>query len=238
MVSGDSGRLPVTSVTHSELTRAEVTSLEALDPAVMADQVLDALFDDLEQILEDPFPSGSRVYPYSTTRISSPRRFNRIWALGLVSAGVTVALSGLVLLVGGSLSQWVSRWASAGLDSSEMAAPVTYEAVSRVTVPAVIPSPTVVPESTTDPDPTPTPLVTRSAQPVARVAPPPSTPTPAMTLVGILQEPGPPAALIRVNGVVQQVALGRPVEGNWKVVTIAPHGVGVSNGYQNLMLQL
>jgi len=84
---------------------------------------------------------------------------------------------------------------------------------------ASIPSPTRVPAS---------PLPARI----------PPQPVPQMKLVGLIHDPGAPKALILIDNVVRQVAVGHAVKAEWRVTSISPYGVRVSNGAQSVTLQL
>ncbi|MGQ9838146.1 MAG: hypothetical protein ACUVRV_09305 [Cyanobacteriota bacterium] len=84
-----------------------------------------------------------------------------------------------------------------------------------------------------------------SAPPVppAPPAPPapvriPPQPVPQMKLVGLIHDPGAPKALILIDNVVRQVPVGHAVKAEWRVTSISPYGVAVSNGSQSVTLQL
>jgi hypothetical protein len=66
----------------------------------------------------------------------------------------------------------------------------------------------------------------------------PPQPVPQMKLVGLIHDPGAPKALILIDNVVRQVPVGQPVKAEWRVTSISPYGVGVSNGAQSVTLQL
>lgn len=90
--------------------------------------------------------------------------------------------------------------------------------------------------------PAPTSAAAPPQAPAPATAPAPTTVLPAsapqMKLVGIVHEPGEPLALILVDGVVRQVPVGHTVRSGWLVTSIAPQGVGVSNGRNRYLLQL
>ncbi len=83
-----------------------------------------------------------------------------------------------------------------------------------------------------------------SAPPPSRVAAPPALariqaqPVPQMKLVGLIHDPGDPKALILIDNVVRQVPVGQAVKAEWRVTSISPYGVRVSNGAQSVTLQL
>ncbi|MFS8777500.1 hypothetical protein [Synechococcus sp. W70.1] len=75
----------------------------------------------------------------------------------------------------------------------------------------------------------------RVSNPPARIPPPAP---PQMKLVGLIHDPGAPKALILVDKVMRQVPVGQRVKGEWRVTSISPHGVAVSNGVRSVTLQL
>ncbi|MFS8797773.1 hypothetical protein NW807_11435 [Synechococcus sp. R70.1] len=75
----------------------------------------------------------------------------------------------------------------------------------------------------------------RVSNPPARIPPPAP---PQMKLVGLIHDPGAPKALILVDKVMRQVPVGQTVKGEWRVTSISPHGVAVSNGVRSVTLQL
>ncbi|MFQ3614451.1 MAG: hypothetical protein SNJ68_12165 [Cyanobacteriota bacterium] len=87
------------------------------------------------------------------------------------------------------------------------------------------------------------PVVSAPSVPAAPPVPPapvriPPQPVPQMKLVGLIHDPGAPKALILIDNVVRQVAVGHPVKAEWRVTSISPYGVTVSNGAQSFTLQL
>ncbi len=101
---------------------------------------------------------------------------------------------------------------SSGSSSSVSSGPVATASSSATPAPAPVSAPTL-------------------SQPLPRSAP-------QMKLVGIVHEPGDPLALILVGGVVRQVPVGHAVQTGWQVTSIAPQGVGISNGRNRYLLQL
>ncbi|MCJ2541821.1 hypothetical protein [Thermostichus vulcanus] len=87
------------------------------------------------------------------------------------------------------------------------------------------------------------PAVSAPSVPAAPPVPPapvriPPQPVPQMKLVGLIHDPGAPKALILIDNVVRQVPVGHPVKAEWRVTSISPYGVAVSNGAQSFTLQL
>ncbi len=220
-----------------------------LDHEAMADAMLDQIFTDLEQSFDDEVIEGT--YAYFETRPPLPtHRLPTVTSLlgGLIGL---VALSGIGFWLSSHL---LTQWLTPLPRVTQLDAPSEFD------LQTLDPNWEPVGTLTADPPPPSTinvdavaELVSPQPEPTAQVSParpviPPqpryvaqtvsTQPTPPMKLVGIVREPGPPAALIRVNGIVQHVSLGHAIQDNWKVVNIAPHGVGISNGQQNVMLQL
>ncbi len=100
----------------------------------------------------------------------------------------------------------------------------------RVAAPAASPGAAGVASASLSP-------TTVTAAPPAPVRIPPQ-PVPQMKLVGLIHDPGAPKALILIDNVVRQVPVGQPVKAEWRVTSISPYGVGVSNGAQSVTLQL
>lgn len=87
----------------------------------------------------------------------------------------------------------------------------------------------------------PTPAAATSASPPSLRSAPvriPPQPPPQMKLVGLIHDPGAPKALILIDNVVRQVPVGQAVKAEWRVTSISPYGVRVSNGAQSVTLQL
>ncbi|MEN9223182.1 MAG: hypothetical protein Q6M04_12175 [Thermostichus sp. BF3_bins_97] len=225
--------------------------------ARQADSLLDELFDDLEHSLDEGLAEVEE-YPYFGTR--PPLRSRRSQSSGGMLLGMALAAT----FVAG-LAFWMtlrprpvvfSEAARPWLTHSTEGDPSTEAPVSLVVQEPSLTSASeeppeespVEPESSTatpDSKPVTAPAVVASAPPPAAVVPAPPVPVrippqpvPQMKLVGLIHDPGAPKALILIDNVVRQVPVGQAVKAEWRVTSISPYGVGVSNGAQSVTLQL
>ncbi|MEN9231005.1 MAG: hypothetical protein Q6L68_08870 [Thermostichus sp. DG02_5_bins_236] len=231
-----------------------------------ADSLLDDLFDDLEHSLDEGLGEVEE-YPYFGTRPPlRSRRSYAAGGMRLGVALAATFVAGLafwmtlrpraVFFSNGEFSGELPFLAEEGdtlerdplletpasllgLESeSPSAAEDLPEALSEVS--EQTPSETATTATATESAPA------RAASPVASAVPPappapvriPPQPVPQMKLVGLIHDPGAPKALILIDNVVRQVPVGHAVKAEWRVTSISPYGVAVSNGAQNVTLQL
>jgi len=221
-----------------------------------ADSLLDELFEDLENSLEEGL-SEAGEYPYLGTRPPLPSR--RFSAAGGLLLGMALAAT----LVAG-LAFWMTLRPRAVVFSQATRDPLAeapnsshsdaHQEPLLPTAADVDENPKAPPEDSAkavlvEPAKPPTvvaPLASRGAglpSPPRVPAPPvpariPPQPLPQMKLVGLIHDPGAPKALILIDNVVRQVAVGHAVKAEWRVTSISPYGVRVSNGAQSVTLQL
>ncbi len=229
-----------------------------------ADSLLDELLEDLEHSLEE---GRVEEYPYWGTRPPLPlRRSFRASGILLGLAWAATLVAGLAFWTTlrrwpGVFSQANSPWLrdpvteasdspnsdfrlaqeqepsrppEAGgktpRDPSEEVSSTTSAEPEAKTIPLRPPAATA-----------PTPAAATSASPPSRRSAPvriPPQPPPQMKLVGLIHDPGDPKALILIDNVVRQVPVGQAVKAEWRVTSISPYGVRVSNGAQSVTLQL
>ncbi len=234
--------------------------------ARQADSLLDELFDDLEHSLEEGLAEVEE-YPYFGTRPPlRSRRSHAAGGMLLGMAVAATFVAGLAFWMtlrprAGVLSEADPPWLANPLGTQLGEDPLAESPVSLLAqepalsssgdrAPEDAPEDVLVePESTTaTPEPkrvaapvgvasTPLPSATVAPAPPAPVRIPPQ-PVPQMKLVGLIHDPGAPKALILIDNVVRQVPVGQPVKAEWRVTSISPYGVGVSNGAQSVTLQL
>ncbi|MEN9262180.1 MAG: hypothetical protein Q6L60_14585 [Thermostichus sp. HHBFW_bins_43] len=225
--------------------------------ARQADSLLDELFDDLEHSLDEGL--AEEEYPYFGTR--PPLRSRRSSASGGMLLGMALAatlVAGLAfwmtlrprpVIFSGAERSWLSNPTEGDPLAEAPLSPVDQEPLlTSATEKPPEESPVETESSTATPDskPVTVPAVVASAPPPPAVvpAPPvparriPSQPMPRMKLVGLIHDPGDPKALILIDNVVRQVPVGHAVKADWRVTSISPYGVGVSNGAQSVTLQL
>jgi hypothetical protein len=221
-----------------------------------ADSLLDELFEDLENSLEEGL-SEAGEYPYLGTR--PPLLSRRFSAAGGLLLGMALAAT----LVAG-LAFWMTLRPRAVVFSQATRDPLAEAADSShsdfhrkpllSSVAEVDENPETPPSDSAkavlvEPAKPPTvvaPIASRGAglpSPPRVPAPPvpariPPQPVPQMKLVGLIHDPGAPKALILIDNVVRQVAVGHAVKAEWRVTAISPYGVRVSNGAQSVTLQL
>ncbi|MFS8855701.1 hypothetical protein NW851_01905 [Synechococcus sp. H55.7] len=224
--------------------------------ARQADSLFDELFGDLEHSLE---AEGAEEYPYLGTR---PPLLSRRSSAG---GGLLLGLALAATLVAG-LAFWMTLRPRSGVfsqaDPPRQRDPDLVEALGpaySASLPAQEPSSASeeegrldLPEKVISQEPSgevvakpaarTIPAAAASAPPAARRSAPPARippqPPPQMKLVGLIHDPGAPKALILVDNVVRQVPVGQAVKGEWRVISISPYGVGVSNGVRSVTLQL
>ncbi|MFS8891710.1 hypothetical protein [Synechococcus sp. R55.2] len=221
-----------------------------------ADSLLDELFEELENSLEEGL-SEAGEYPYLGTR--PPLLSRRFSAAGGLLLGMALAAT----LVAG-LAFWITLRPRAVVFSQPERDPLAeapnsshsdaHQEPLLPTAADVDENPKAPPEDSAkavlvEPAKPPTvaaPLASRGVgapSPPRAPAPPlpawiPPQPVPQMKLVGLIHDPGAPKALILIDNVVRQVAVGHAVKAEWRVTSISPYGVRVSNGAQSVTLQL
>jgi hypothetical protein len=216
-----------------------------------ADSLLDELLEELEQSLEE---EGAEEYPYWGTRPPLlPRRSS-------ARGGLLLGLASAAALVAG-LAFWMTLRPQLVVDPSHERPEPVYSAslpAQELSLASKDENPPKLPEQVPSQEPrgkkpeAPSARLTAAASPSVALAagPPPSArvsnppariPPPAppqMKLVGLIHDPGAPKALILVDKVMRQVPVGQTVKGEWRVTSISPHGVAVSNGVRSVTLQL
>lgn len=216
-----------------------------------ADSLLDELLEELEQSLEE---EGAEEYPYWGTRPPLlPRRSS-------ARGGLLLGLASAAALVAG-LAFWMTLRPQLVVDPSHERPEPVYSAslpAQELSLASKDENPPKLPEQVPSQEPrgkkpeAPSARLTAAASPSVALAagPPPSArvsnppariPPPAppqMKLVGLIHDPGAPKALILVDKVMRQVPVGQRVKGEWRVTSISPHGVAVSNGVRSVTLQL
>ncbi len=216
-----------------------------------ADSLLDELLEELEQSLEE---EGPEEYPYWGTRPPLlPRRSS-------ARGGLLLGLASAAALVAG-LAFWMTLRPQLVVDPSHERPEPVYSAslpAQELSLASKDENPPKLPEQVPSQEPrgkkpeAPSARLTAAASPSVALAagPPPSArvsnppariPPPAppqMKLVGLIHDPGAPKALILVDKVMRQVPVGQTVKGEWRVTSISPHGVAVSNGVRSVTLQL
>lgn len=216
-----------------------------------ADSLLDELLEELEQSLEE---EGAEEYPYWGTRPPLlPRRSS-------ARGGLLLGLASAAALVAG-LAFWMTLRPQLVVDPSHERPEPVYSAslpAQELSLASKDENPPKLPEQVPSQEPrgkkpeAPSARLTAATSPPVALAagPPPSArvsnppariPPPAppqMKLVGLIHDPGAPKALILVDKVMRQVPVGQTVKGEWRVTSISPHGVAVSNGVRSVTLQL
>ncbi|MEN9212864.1 MAG: hypothetical protein Q6K55_07815 [Thermostichus sp. DG02_3_bins_51] len=231
--------------------------------AKQADALLEDLFKDLERSFEEGLEQLEE-YPYFGTRPPLfPRRSYAAAGMLLGMASAATCVAGLVFWMSLRPQALVfldeellpSVQERGGLPSDplpdsfleqELATQLTAEDQPEVTAEkgenSANPNPSVTTTTATATAPASTRVAASVVSaPSASVAPPvriPPQPVPQMKLVGLIHDPGAPKALILIDNVVRQVPVGHPVKGEWRVTSISPYGVAVSNGAQSVTLQL
>jgi hypothetical protein len=221
-----------------------------------ADSLLDELLEELEQSLEE---EGAEEYPYWGTRPPLlPRRSSARGGLllGLASAAALVAGLAFWMTLRPQLVVSVPTRDpgherpepvySASLPAQELSLALKDENPPKL--PEKVPSQEPrgkkpeAPSARLTAATSPPVALAAGPPPSARVSNPPARiPPPAppqMKLVGLIHDPGAPKALILVDKVMRQVPVGQTVKGEWRVTSISPHGVAVSNGVRSVTLQL
>jgi hypothetical protein len=221
-----------------------------------ADSLLDELLEELEQSLEE---EGAEEYPYWGTRPPLlPRRSSARGGLllGLASAAALVAGLAFWMTLRPQLVVSVPTRDpgherpepvySASLPAQELSLALKDENPPKL--PEQVPSQEPrgkkpeAPSARLTAATSPPVALAAGPPPSARVSNPPARiPPPAppqMKLVGLIHDPGAPKALILVDKVMRQVPVGQTVKGEWRVTSISPHGVAVSNGVRSVTLQL
>ncbi|MFS8904978.1 hypothetical protein NW812_01285 [Synechococcus sp. O70.2] len=207
--------------------------------------------EELEQSLEE---EGAEEYPYWGTRPPLlPRRSS-------ARGGLLLGLASAAALVAG-LAFWMTLRPQLVVDPSHERPEPVYSAslpAQELSLASKDENPPKLPEQVPSQEPrgkkpeAPSARLTAAASPSVALAagPPPSArvsnppariPPPAppqMKLVGLIHDPGAPKALILVDKVMRQVPVGQTVKGEWRVTSISPHGVAVSNGVRSVTLQL
>lgn len=238
----------------------------ALSKVRQADSLLGDLFDDLEHSLNERL-GDVEEYPYVGTRPPlRPRRSRaaglRVLGIALAAtfgAGFTFWMTLRPRAVVFSKLSWeLPLWAEESDKVDPLletpASPLGQESDPPSTAEAAEDSPESQAASKVSEEPpletakvatAPEPAPARATSPVAPAppAPPapvriPTQPVPQMKLVGLIHDPGAPKALILIDNVVRQVPVGHAVQAEWRVTSISPHGVAVSNGSQSVTLQL
>ena len=227
--------------------------------ARQADSLLDELFGDLERSLEEG-PAEEGGYPYFGTRPPlSSRRFSAAGGLLLGMALAATWVAGLAFWITlrpqrvvFSRPDWDPPAEVPDFPPSDsrsgrepLLLSVADDADGDPEAPLENPEKAVLVEPAKPP--------TVAAPPAAEVAGIPSPPrvsappvparippqlVPQMKLVGLIHDPGDPKALILIDNVVRQVPVGHAVKAEWRVTSISPYGVRVSNGAQSVTLQL
>ncbi|MFT0728815.1 hypothetical protein [Synechococcus sp. F70.1] len=216
-----------------------------------ADSLLDELLEELEQSLEE---EGVEEYPYWGTRPPLlPRRSS-------ARGGLLLGLASAAALVAG-LAFWMTLRPQLVVDPSHERPEPVYSAslpAQELSLASKDENPPKLPEQVPSQEPrgkkpeapsarltaatSPSVALAAGPPPSARVSNPPARiPPPAppqMKLVGLIHDPGAPKALILVDKVMRQVPVGQTVKGEWRVTSISPHGVAVSNGVRSVTLQL
>ena len=216
-----------------------------------ADSLLDELLEELEQSLEE---EGAEEYPYWGTRPPLlPRRSSARGGLLLGLASAAALLAGLAF--------WMTLRPQLVVDPSHERPEPVYSAslpAQELSLASKDENPPKLPEQVPSQEPrgkkpeapsarltaatSPSVALAAGPPPSARVSNPPARiPPPAppqMKLVGLIHDPGAPKALILVDKVMRQVPVGQTVKGEWRVTSISPHGVAVSNGVRSVTLQL
>lgn len=216
-----------------------------------ADSLLDELLEELEQSLEE---EGAEEYPYWGTRPPLlPRRSS-------ARGGLLLGLASAAALVAG-LAFWMTLRPQLVVDPSHERPEPVYSAslpAQELSLASKDENPPKLPEQVPSQEPrgkkpeapsarltaatSPSVALAAGPPPSARVSNPPARiPPPAppqMKLVGLIHDPGAPKALILVDKVMRQVPVGQTVKGEWRVTSISPHGVAVSNGVRSVTLQL
>ncbi|MFS8893151.1 hypothetical protein NW833_02830 [Synechococcus sp. O70.1] len=207
--------------------------------------------EELEQSLEE---EGAEEYPYWGTRPPLlPRRSS-------ARGGLLLGLASAAALVAG-LAFWMTLRPQLVVDPSHERPEPVYSAslpAQELSLASKDENPPKLPEQVPSQEPrgkkpeapsarltaatSPSVALAAGPPPSARVSNPPARiPPPAppqMKLVGLIHDPGAPKALILVDKVMRQVPVGQTVKGEWRVTSISPHGVAVSNGVRSVTLQL
>ncbi|MCF2972285.1 hypothetical protein L1047_13875 [Synechococcus sp. Nb3U1] len=236
--------------------------------ARQADSLLDDLFDDLERSLDEGGSDVEEYPYFGTRPPLRSRRSHAAGGMLLGMALAATCVAGLAFWVTLRPQPWVFSKgelpflaedtndlqddlerdpllaAPASLLGQESETPFTPEDLPKVT--EENPSATTITATATATESAPARAVSPVASaPSAPPAPPPvpvriipPQPVPQMKLVGLIHDPGAPKALILIDNVVRQVPVGQAVKAEWRVTSISPYGVGVSNGAQSVTLQL
>lgn len=236
--------------------------------ARQADSLLDDLFDDLERSLDEGGADVEEYPYFGTRPPLRSRRSHAAGGMLLGMALAATCVAGLAFWMTLRPQPWVfskgelpflAEDANDLQDDLErdplLAAPASLLGQESETLftPEDLPkgteenpSETATAATATGTEPAPARAVSpaASAPSVAPASPPapvriiPPQPVPQMKLVGLIHDPGAPKALILIDNVVRQVPVGQAVKAEWRVTSISPYGVGVSNGAQSVTLQL